>query len=172
MIDRIVDRALNRTLVPGPYRASPCAAALCARAPVVDLLVGTPLFRRTLVEPVGHGHVDLPRLRAGGVRIVGLSLATRFPDLEGTLSTPHLASLGVPLGAVSSDLAILGFLAARVEVWAAASHGGLVLVRSRAGLDASLAPGGPVGAFLGVQGAHVLRGRIERIGLLLSLIHI
>lgn len=179
MIDRIVDRALNRTIVPGPYPASRRAAALCARAPVVDLLVGTPLFRRTILEPVPRGHVDLPRLRAGGVRIVGLSLATRFPDLEGTLSAPQLASLGVPARALPSDPAILAFLARRVEAWAAASGGDLVVVRSVADLEAALAPGGPVGAFLGVQGAHVLRGRIGRIaGLqamgvrMLALVHV
>ncbi len=156
MITRVVDRALLGVSAPRPHRPSPEAIALHARVPVVDLLVGTPLFRRTMLEPASTGHVDLPRLRSVGTNLVGLSLATRFPDPRGTLSAAQFLGLGVPARALRSDLAIVSFLVRRIDAWAAASPNAFVVVRSGADLDRVLAPNGPVGAFIGVQGGQVL----------------
>lgn len=146
---------------------------------MVDLLVGTVLFRRTLLQPLRHGHVDLPRLQAGGVRLVGMSIATRFPDLRGTLSAPQFLGLGVPLRALRSDIAIVRFLVGRIDGWAAESGGRFLVVRTRRELEAVLAPGGPVGAFVGVQGAQALQGepanvaRLHELGVrMLSLAHV
>ncbi len=146
---------------------------------MVDLLVGTVLFRRTLLQPLRHGHVDLPRLRAGGVRLVGMSIATRFPDLQGTLSAAQFLGLGVPLRALRSDIDIVRFLVGRIDGWAAHSGGGFVVVRTGRDLEAVLAPGGPVGAFVGVQGAQALEGepsnvaRLHGMGVrMLSLAHV
>lgn len=163
MIDRAVDRALNTVALRGPYRPSARAMELHRRVPVVDLLVGTALFRRTIGTPLGHGHVDLDRLAAGGVRVVGLSIATRFPDLRGTLSAPHFLALGVPPRALRSDMAIARFFAGRVHGWAASSGGRMIVVRDPADLDAVCGPAGPIGAFLGVQGAHVLGGDVSAV---------
>ncbi len=156
VIDRVVDRALHTVSTPRPHHPTLAALDLHARVPVVDLLVGTPLFRRTFLEPAHAGHVDLPRLHAGGVRLVGMSLATRFPDARGTLSAVQFASLGIPMRALHSDLSLVVRLAARVDAWASASGGAFVVVRSDADLARVLAPGGPVGAFIGVQGGQVL----------------
>ena len=169
MIDRLVDRALHTVAVRGPYRPSPRALELHRREPVVDLLAGTVLFRRTIAAPLRHGHVDLDRLAAGGVRLVGLSIATRFPDLRGTLSTPHFLALGVPPSALGSDVAIMRFLVGRIDAWAASSGGRLVVVREAPDLDVVCAPGGPIGAFIGVQGAHALGGSTSGVGLLHAL---
>ncbi len=145
----------------------------------MDLLVGTVLFRRTLLQPLHHGHVDLPRLQAGGVRLVGMSIATRFPDLRGTLSVPHFLSIGIPLRALRSDIDIVRFLVGRIDGWAAGSEGRFRVVRTQRDLEAVLAPGGPVGAFLGVQGAQALEGkpsnveRLQALGIrMLSLAHV
>ena len=145
----------------------------------MDLLVGTVLFRRTILQPLGHGHVDLPRLQAGGVRLAGMSIATRFPNLRGTLSTPHFLSLGVPPRVLRSDIAIARFLIGRIDGWAAASGGTFAVVRTRRDLEAVLAPHGPVGAFVGIQGAQALEGnpanvrRLHELGVrMLSLAHV
>ena len=179
MIDRVVDRVLHSVSEPGPYRPPARSLAAQGEVPVVDLLVGTVLFRRTFLRPLRHGHVDLPRLRAGGVRLVGLSIATRFPDLRGTLSSPHFLGLGVPLRALRSDMAICRFLVGRVDGWAVASGGMFVVVRTRRDLEAVLAAVGPVGAFVGVQGAQALEGdpanvrRLHELGVrMLSLSHV
>ncbi len=158
MIDRVVDHLLHSISERGPYGPTARSIGAQGETPVVDLLVGTVLFRRTFLQPLRHGHVDLPRLRAGGVRLVGMSIATRFPDPRGTLSAPHFLGLGVPFRTLRSDLAIIRFLVGRIDGWAADSGGRLMVVRTRRDLEAVLAPGGPVGAFVGVQGAQALEG--------------
>jgi membrane dipeptidase len=167
VLSRIVDAAVNRTALPGPLPATGAALALHRRAPIVDLVIGTALFRDTFVEPSGRGHVDLPRLRAAGVNIVGLTVATRFPNLRGTLSGWHFRSLGLPAAQASSDLAIAEWLIGRIRRWCAESGGGLRLIETAADLAAALEPGGPVGVLIGVQGGHALEGdaaNVARLG--------
>jgi membrane dipeptidase len=147
---------------PGPVGAQ--AAAFHASLPVVDLVVGTALFHRDLLVRRGHGHVDLPRLLEGGVDLVGLTLATRFPDRRGTLSRPHFRLLGLPGGV--SDMRLLEALVARVREWIDASGGRLALATTPADLEAVAAGtdgGRIVRAFLGVQGAHALDGDIDNL---------
>jgi membrane dipeptidase len=163
VIDRIVDRSLHTVGDPRPHPASDAALHLHARIPVVDLLVGTVLFRRTLLERSSVGHVDLPRLRQGGVNLVGMSIATRFPDRRGTLSAAQFLSLGVPARVLGSDLGMIEHMVGRIDAWAASSGGHFRVVRCAADLDAVLAPGGPVGAFVGVQGGQVLAGAPDRM---------
>jgi len=129
---------------------------------VVDLLVGSALFRDTFVAG-GHGHVDLPRLQAVGVNVVGLTIATRWPNLRGTLSGWHFRSLGMPARVTASNMAIAEWLVGRINGWCDQSDGGLVLIRSVADLKRCLAPSGPVGILVGVQGGHVLEADLANI---------
>ncbi len=138
MLDYVVDRLRHTVAVPPPYVVRPEVAAFHRATPVVDLLVGTALFRREFVPRQHRGHVDLPRLQAGGVNLIGLSLATRFPDLRGTLSAPHFLSLGIAPQALGSSMATIEILAGRIGEWERRSGGHLRIVRSRADLDAIL----------------------------------
>ena len=132
MIDRLADRALNRTVGRPLPAVRAEVAAFHASIPVVDLLVGTLLFRRSIDRELRHGHVDLPRARAGGLDLAGFTIATRFPDERGLLSAPHFAALGIaPWGRRPIDL-VEAFVR-RLEGWAAASGGRLVLARSPRG---------------------------------------
>ena len=124
--------------------------------------MGSALFRDSFVSG-GGGHVDLPRLRSAGVRVVGLTVATRFPDLRGTLSAPFFRSQGVPAATLRSNVALAEWLIGRVEGWVARARGELRIVSTRADLAACLAPGGPVGLLLGVQGGHVLDGALRNV---------
>ena len=171
MIDRIVDRALHTVSEPRPHPASRAALDLHGRAPVVDLLVGTVLFRRRFLERSPVGHVDLPRLRQGGVNLVGMSIATRFPDRRGTLSAAQFLSLGVPARVLGSDLEMIEHMVGRLDAWDASSEGRFRVVRSAADLETVLAPGGPVGAFVGVQGGQVLAGSPDRMARVLARLH-
>ncbi|MEO7117630.1 MAG: membrane dipeptidase [Candidatus Limnocylindrales bacterium] len=152
------------------------AAIFHASVPVVDLVVGTALFRPELLPRRTRGHVDLPRLVAGGVDVVGFTIATRHPDRRGSLSTPHLWSLGVPTRSLRSDMAIANAIARRVASWAETSGGRLRLLRdrgawSRAGVKRAgdgVEPAG-VDAFLGVQGGHVLEADLSNVDRLHSL---
>jgi len=137
-------------------------------APAVDLLVGSVLFRDAFLSG-GRGHADLPRLSATGYRVVGLTVATTWPDVEGSLSRWHFRSLGLPSSAVRSPFAVARWLIGRIEHLCAASDGKLVVIRTSNDLDLCLADGGPVGILLGVQGGHVLEGDLPNVGRLREL---
>jgi microsomal dipeptidase-like Zn-dependent dipeptidase len=55
------------------------------------------------------------------------------------------------------------WLIARIDGWCDGSDGQLIVVRSRADLERCLAPGGPVGILIGVQGGHVIEGNLANI---------
>jgi membrane dipeptidase len=155
-----VERYLNTTS-DGPLPPiRPEVLAFHRDHPVVDLLVGSALFRRRFVTGTGGGHADLPRLIAGGVDLVGLSIATRHPDLRGTLSTPHFRALGFPVSRLGSDMALVEAIVARIRRWESGSGGRLRLVGSSPDLDATARSDPPavVRAFLGIQGGHALDG--------------
>jgi membrane dipeptidase len=130
-------------------------AAFHWEIPVVDLVVGTVLFRRDFLERHHTGHVDLSRLREGGVDLVGLTVATRFPDLRGTLSTPHFRSLGIAASPRSANMTLAEAFVRRIERWCEGSGNRLALVGSVDGLPEARPPD-RVAAFIGVQGGHVL----------------
>jgi membrane dipeptidase len=164
VVSRVVDRLLHTApAVDGNVGAE--ALELHLHRPVVDLVVGTALFRNSFLARRERGHVDLPRLRDAGVNLVGLTIATRHPDLRGTLSGVHFRSLGMPAGVrrSGSNMAIAEWLIERVERWSAASGGSLRVVTTADDVAACLRPGGPTGAFLGVQGGHVLDGDLRNI---------
>lgn len=123
------------------------------------------MFRDSFVRG-GRGHVDLPRLERAGVRVVGLTVATTWPDLRGTLSRWHFRSLGLPRSAAGSPLAIAEWLIGRIHRWCAESRGRLIVVKTAADLARCLAEGGPVGVIIGVQGGQVLErslGNVARL---------
>ena len=132
-------------------------------------MVGSALFRDTFVELAGRGHVDLPRLRGAGVNVVGLTVATRFPDLRGSLSRFHFRSLGAPRSAMATNVALAEWLIGRIERWCNESGGQLVIIRNRTELEACVGVGGPVGVLLNVQGGHVLDGNLMNVGRLKDL---
>lgn len=163
LLSSTVDRLLHTTARLPARPPAQAALELQRSAPVVDLVVGTALFRPSLIEGGGRGHVDLARLKAGGVNVVGLTLATRFPNLRGTLSGVHFRSLGMPSSALETNMAIIEWLIGRIEEWCAGSGGALRLVRTRADLDSAFSPAGPLGIFIGVQGAHALDGKLANV---------
>jgi len=165
----LVDRAVNRTAHPGALPASDSALRIHADGPIVDLLVGSALFRHTFLASGGRGQVDLARARQAGVNVIGLTVATRFPDLRGTLSRFHFRSLGAPPSAMATNMALAEWLIGRIDGWCERSEGGLMLVRTTADLEKCVAAGGPVGVLLNVQGGHVLDGDPANIGRLQDL---
>jgi membrane dipeptidase len=156
--------------MPGPHAVRPEVLEFHRSIPVVDLVVGTVLFRRGLLASRSIGHVDLPRLVAAGVDLVGLTLATRFPNLRGTLSGPHFRSLGISADG-NANMPLASAFIERMGAWAADSDGRLELVGSGRDIRAIQAANSGSGsrvvrAFVGVQGGHVLDGdpaNVERL---------
>ena len=155
LLSRLVDRVVNRTAHPGPLPASARARAIHNEGPIVDLVVGSVLFRDSFVRG-GGGHADLPRLKAPGFNLVGLTVATAWPDLRGSLSRWHFRSLGLAPAAIESPLAIAEWQIGRIHRWTTESDGQLLVVRSKADLETCLASGGPIGILIGVQGGQVI----------------
>ncbi len=165
-LSRVVDRAVNRTALPGRLYASAEAMQLVRAAPAVDLLVGSALFRDSFVRGGAGCHVDLPRAESVGLKVIGLTVATSWPDVRGSLSRWHFRSLGLPRQHVGSRMAIAEWVIVRIEGWSARSGDRLRIIRSRTDLELCLESNGPVGVLLGVQGAHALDGDLANVGLL------
>jgi membrane dipeptidase len=117
----------------------------------------------------GRGHVDLPRARELGFGLLGMTVATSWPDVGGSLSRWHFRSLGLASTAVGSRMVIAEWLVDRIERWSASSDGQMFVVRTSADLERCLAPNSSVGILLGVQGGHVLEGDVRNIGRLRQL---
>lgn len=167
VLARAADRLLHTTAIPGPGPVDPAlepdASTLHSRSPVVDLLVGSAIMRPWFLRRRRYGHADLPRLLAGGVDLIGLTVATRHPDLRGTYSAPFFWSQGYPLSVIASPMAMADALIERVEGWEAGSGGRFRVIRSRAHLaDVGTDPG-QMHAFLDLQGGHTLMGEVRNL---------
>lgn len=171
-----IESLLNRVEpVPLPVPGE-AARRLHAASLVADLHADSLLFGRDLLERSRVGHVDLPRLREGGVGLQFLTVVTKTPlgmNIEATDGErPDMLTLA---GAVQlSPFLTRGLLgralyqAECLDELLARAQGGLHPVRSRADLEALLArraqEPGTVGVVLGLEGAHALEGDPARLG--------
>ena len=171
-IERFVNRVDD---LPLP-EVSAEARALHDGAFVADLHADSLLFRRDLTRRSGSGHVDLPRLREGGVALQVFGVVTRVYagtdvdrtkarglDLVRVLGCVKLrrSCLRGPFGRLEEQV---GYLARNVErdeqlLWIREAAD-LARLRALRAADPQV-----VGALLGVEGAHALEGdpaRLER----------
>ena len=74
-----VDGDMNPILAHAPYVISPQAQALHDELWIADLHADNLLWRRNPSKRHAHGHVDLPRLRDGGVELQVFSTVTKSP---------------------------------------------------------------------------------------------
>ena len=160
----------------GPLpKVSEHAQSIHASAFVVDLHADSLLFGRDLSRRSDTGHVDLPRLREGGVGLQVFAVPTVVPlgmDMErtpsdfvdmldwgGNLLRPGLGS--------SSPMQRALMAAATLDVLVRESRGRLILVRSREDLrrlrEARREDPGVVGAVLAIEGAHAMEGDPENL---------
>jgi microsomal dipeptidase-like Zn-dependent dipeptidase len=161
---------VNRVVAVPLPEVGAAAAALHRSSFVADLHADSLLWGRDLLERSSVGHVDLPRLRDGGVALQVFAAPTRAPlgmGLDGNSSdAPDLFTLGGaflwPRFASSGLLERARQLAGRLEDLVERSGGELRLVRSREDLDALIearqSDPGAVGALYALEGAHALEG--------------
>ena len=173
-----LERFMNR-VEPGPLpKVSPQAARLHDSAFVVDLHADSLLFGRDLSTRSDTGHVDLPRLREGGVGLQVFAAPTVVPlgmnmertssnaldllDWSGDLLRPGLGR--------SSPMQRALLIAQALEALARESGGRLVVVRSREDLrelqEARSENPGVVGAVLAIEGAHAMEGDPDNLQVL------
>lgn len=143
---------------------------------IVDLHADTLLWDRDLLKRSSRGHVDLPRLQAGGSALQVFSVVTKVPrginyqgnpaDKGDSIFWLALAQRW-PLQAWTGLLARALHQANRLESAALRSQGQLMIIRSRSDLEDLLSrEPRPVGALLALEGVHALEGRLENLDLL------
>ena len=164
-----VDRLLNRvTDTPAPAPAE--ALAVHRGLTVVDLHADPLIWNRDLLARASRGHIDLPRLQAGGVALQVFGSATKTPwgmnFSSNSGGSDMMTSLVFfqrrPRHTWGSPYERALDQAARLRAAADGSGGKLRLVRTRGDLDRLLADRATdpelVGALLGIEGLHVLGG--------------
>jgi microsomal dipeptidase-like Zn-dependent dipeptidase len=165
-----LERFVNRVEPVRLPEVTPAARALHASSTVIDLHADSLLFRRDLLRRSAVGHVDLPRLREGGVALQVFTTVTVVPmgiDVDRT-EPPGVDLLTLADWARLSSCAWRGPLcraldqADRLRAFVEASEGRLLLVRDLADLADLLERrrNDPqvVGALLGAEGAHAMEG--------------
>ncbi|MEM7741618.1 MAG: dipeptidase [Pseudomonadota bacterium] len=75
----MMDKAMNAVVPHEPYDVSEAAAALHATIPVADLHSDTMLWNRNINKWNKRGHVDLPRMREGGMFFQVFTAVTKSP---------------------------------------------------------------------------------------------
>lgn len=158
---------VQRVALPG---VSDQARALHASAFVVDMHADTLMLRGDLTVRSRTGHVDLPRLQAGGVALQFFTAVTKVPlgfNIEATdgdrLDLLTLIGLANFSPFLTRDLLGRALLySERLNDSIARAHGALLPVRSVAELDQlvarRVADPTVVGALLGSEGAQPLLG--------------
>ena len=162
-----LERFVNRVERTGLPEVSARAVELHHSSAVVDLHADSLLFGRDLTRRSRVGHVDLPRLREGGVLLQVFGVATSVPagmnierneppgfDLIAFGFCMRLASgcLGGPTARLATHADRLEQLTARdpALVWVRTAAD-LAQLRTRRASDPET-----VGALLGIEGAHAL----------------
>ena len=79
VVPAYVERDMNQTLNPPPYRASERAVELHKRLLVADLHADSLLWSRDLLDRSSRGHVDIPRLIEGNVALQAFTIVTKTP---------------------------------------------------------------------------------------------
>ncbi len=135
--------------------------AFHSRAFVADAHADSLMWNRDLTVPSAEGHVDFPRLAEAGVKLQCFTIVTRgFPFIGGF---PLFAAWRRwPKEARAGEWARATFQLDRMAELCARSGGKVAIADSAASLEAN-ARRGVLSAVLGVEGAHAIEGRVERI---------
>ncbi len=175
---KLAEESMNK-LVPTSQKISPEAKALTKTLFIADLHGDTLMWKRDLLAPGTRGHIDLPRLEAGHVGLQVFSSVTKTPrgqnyDANGA-DTDNITALAIgqlqPVRTWGSLLERSLWHAEKLERAKAKSKDRLMIVRTRADLDALLATrakGGalPVGALLSIEGLQNLEGKRANLDVL------
>ena len=169
-----VDRILNRTLS-APVLPPDSVRTLHDALWIADFHNDALLWNRDLNKSSPRGHVDVPRLAAGGFELAVFSVTTRHYLASNYERTPPFIDV-LPLAAIAmrwpratwfDPFQRALWLAREMHTTVDQSRGRLRLIQSRADLDALVdaqARGdSAVGALLLLEGMHALDGRLSSV---------
>jgi microsomal dipeptidase-like Zn-dependent dipeptidase len=161
-----VDADMNPVIAHTPYRVSEAAQALHDELWIADLHADNLLWRRNPRKRNGHGHVDFPRLREGGVELQVFSTVTKSPrglnfdgnDADAPDDITRLAQAQLwPLRTWGSIYERAAYQAQRLQKLE--KKGEVHIIRTRA----DMAKTDRVLGLLLTEGAHPLEGDIKNI---------
>ena len=176
----ILERQQNHTLQPGPYHVSAEAEALHKTLLVADMHADSLLWGRNLLKASQAGHIDLPRLILGNVGIQAFTVFSTIPrgiNIDRNEDTSDLVQYmgilqGWPRKTLGSPKEVALYQAGRLHKFVDQSNGQMVLLLTRGDVANFLkqrqAGSRVVAAFLGMEGAQPLEGKIENLDALYS----
>lgn len=163
------DAQMNPVTSHAPYPVSEAAKALHADMRIADLHTDSLLWRRNPEKRWDRGHVDLPRLRQGGVDIQVFSAVTKSPrglnfdgnDADAPDDIALLAKAQLwPIRTWDSIYERAAFQAQRLQKIESRAKNKLVIARRKSDLTQ---PAGTLVTLLLTEGAHPLEGKLENI---------
>ncbi len=161
-----VDSNMNPVLPHAPYSVSDAAKALHDELWIADLHADNLLWRRNPRKRNAHGHVDLPRLREGGVEFQIFSAVTKSPkglnfdgnDADAPDDITRLAQAQLwPLRTWDSIYERAAYQAQRLQKLE--KKGEVHIVRTRADMEKT----DRLLGLLLTEGSHPLQGDLEKI---------
>lgn len=164
-----VDAKMNALVDLGPYEVSDAAKSLHDTLYVADLHADSLLWRRDTTKRQSRGHVDLPRLRDGGVDFQVFSTVTKVPRglnfAENSSEAPDdITMVAVaqlwPIRTWGSIYERAAYQAQRLTKYEAKAENKLVIARTASDLNQ---PQGTIVGLLLTEGAHPLEGKIENV---------
>ncbi|HHI88933.1 MAG TPA: peptidase M19 [Hellea balneolensis] len=172
------DRNVNVVVPHAPYVISPRARALHDSLRVADMHADTLMWKRDPLKRHKRGHVDVPRLREGGVALQVFSTVSYVPGGQNVkanrmshdrIGLLDFAQLWPPATWFSIRARAL-YQAKRLQSAAARSDGTLVVALSAKDMEDALAlralnPDIVIG-ILSSEGGHPLEGRIDNLDVL------
>ncbi len=169
------DGAMNPVAPHAPYEIPEDARDLHETLFVADLHADSLLWNRDLLRRNDRGHLDLPRMEEGNVRLQVMTIVSRSPRGLNLERNPQDAPDDITLVAVLGrwpmetwrHLLPRGLYQARkLHDFAARSDGRLMVVRNKR--DLAALPRDAVGVILGVEGLHLLEGRLDNVQALIA----
>ncbi|MEI6666526.1 MAG: dipeptidase [Acidobacteriota bacterium] len=172
---RVAGEWLNPTLLVPPYQASSRAQRLHASLFVSDLHADSLLWSRDLATRSDWGHVDVPRLIAGGVALQAFTVVTQVPYGQNIESNPgdrdELTLLVIagrwPFATWASRLQRALYQAGRLRQYEVASGGRLCVITTRPQLDAYVdlrrTNTEVTAGWLGIEGTQALDGSLSNL---------
>jgi membrane dipeptidase len=128
---------------------------------IADSHADSLMWNRDLCVRSDEGHVDFPRLHEVGMKLQCFTLVTRgFPVVDGFEA--FAAVRGWPAEARSSEWSRALWQIEKLEAFCGRSEGRVALTTSARQLEDNLALG-RLSAVLGVEGAHAIERRVERV---------
>ena len=170
----IVARSKNAVRANGPWTLEGEAKQRHDALLVVDMHADSLLWDVDLAENRGWGHVDLPRMRQGGLDLQGFTVVTKVPAAK-TIDKNRSDSdviTALMFGQLRPPSAWFSLEARALDQAAALraldeSEPDFRLLRTRADLEAFIrdkeSNPGLVGGWLGLEGSHALEGDLQAV---------